>query len=87
MELELYNDKIHPYLIPHNDLRINYGNGYIIKEGTPPETIKLIREYHDEKLKQGKPYFVMDFLAEDIQNDPESVEYRGVFGFYRKKKD
>ncbi|MDO5309803.1 MAG: hypothetical protein Q4G03_10005 [Planctomycetia bacterium] len=85
--MELYDDRIHPYLIQHNDRRINHGFGFFIKEGTPPETIKLIREYHDAKLERGKPYFIMDFLAEDLEKDPDSIENRGILGFYRKRKE
>ena len=85
--MEFYNQDVDPYLEPNNEWEINHGMGFYIKEGTPKERIKIIREYHDERLKKGKPYFILDFLVEDLQNDPESVENRGVFGFYRKKKD
>lgn len=83
--MEILKDEIYDYLVFNGNLKLNNGLGYFIKEGTSKEKVEEIREYHNESLQRGKPYFIMDFLIEDVGNGIE-VERRDG-GFHRKKKE
>ncbi|MDD3589952.1 MAG: hypothetical protein PHO46_06745 [Thermoguttaceae bacterium] len=83
--MEMYDSNIHDYLIFNGNPKLNNGAGFFIKKGTSKEKIEEIREYHNESLQRGKPYFIMDFLLEDVGNGIE-VERRDG-GFHRKKKE
>ena len=79
------NDSIFPYLKRNEDLTINMGMGYFIKSGVSPEQRKKLRELQDSNLAIGKPYWILDFLAEDFELDPDCIEYRNLC-YYRKYK-
>ena len=80
--MEILDHNIYDYLVPNRDVDINCGAGYIIKEGTPESKVNEIREYHNERMNQGKPYFIIDFLAEDIKR---GVKVERSNGGYRRK--
>ncbi len=83
--MEAYNEEIFPFLRQNEDININLGMGYFIKDGTSSERRKTIRIWQEEKLAEGKPYWILDFLAEDFELDPDCIEYRD-FCYYRKYK-
>ena len=83
--MKILRDEIYDYLVFNGNPKLNNGAGFFIKEGASEEKIEEIREYHNESLQRGKPYFIMDFLLEDVGNGIE-VERRDG-GFHRKKKE
>ena len=61
---------------------MNFGSGFLIKEGSPESKVEEILEYHNERMGKGEPYFILDFLVEDVENGVE-IERRD--GGYRRK--
>ncbi len=58
---------------------MNFGSGFLIKEGSPESKVEEILEYHNERMGKGEPYFILDFLAEDVENGVE-IERRAANG-------
>ena len=83
--LRSYDDDIWEYLIENKSHAINSGSGFLIKPNTPIELKQKLREIQDEELDIGQPYWILDFLAEDFELDPDCIEYRD-FCYYRKYK-
>lgn len=81
-----YDEDIFSCLIPNEDKKINRGYGYFIKSGVSEIQRAKIREWQDRLLEYGKPYWVLDFLAEDAKLDPDCIRIDPMFGFFRKYK-
>lgn len=81
--MEIPDHEIWDNLVPNRDLEINNGLGYFIKENVSQRIIKKMREYHENCLKRGEPYFILDFLVEDIKKGIK-IERVPTFGFRRK---
>ena len=58
---------------------MNFGSGFLIKEGTPESKVEEILEYHNERMGKGEPYFILDFLVEDVENGVD-IERRAANG-------
>ena len=70
------------YLTANEDEELNGGAGFWLDRNAPPEKLHKLRELHEEDIKRGKPYWILDFLMEDFQSGVE-LERRGIH-FYRK---
>ena len=82
--MEILEDRIYDYLIRNPRLDINNGGGFFIKEGISKEKIAEIREYHEEHLLKGSPYFILDFLYEDLEKNIPIIMFGYGDNYYRK---
>lgn len=70
------------YLIANEDEEFNGGFGFGLDRNAPSEKLDKIREIHEQELKRGKPYWVLDVLLEDFQ---KGVEIELLGGEYYRK--
>lgn len=83
--MRFYEDDVWESLINNKNRALNRGFGFFIKEGVSDELRQKLRNIQDEELERGDPYWILDFLAEDFELDPDCIEYRGLC-YYRKYK-
>lgn len=68
--MEILEDWIHDCLTS-NPTNFNNGLGFFLKEDIPEDTIKAIKKRHDERVSKGHPYYILDFILEDLENGKE----------------
>ena len=83
--MKVYDDDVWESLIDNNDETFNRGYGFLIKPDVSNEQRQKLRKIQDKELEEGVPYWILDFLAEDFELDPNCIEYREPH-YYRKYK-
>ncbi len=83
--MRFYDDEVWESLTENKDRTFNRGFGFLIKEGVSEKLRQKLRNIQEEELERGKPYWILDFLAEDFELDPNCIEYREPH-YYRKYK-
>ena len=71
-------------LIDNPDSEINNGGGFFISPTASPQKRAEIREYHEEHLLKGWPYFILDFLYEDLEKNVPIIMFGYGDNYYRK---
>lgn len=70
MDLEPLHDGFDKYLVGNDDPEFCCGEGLFFRNDVdiPEGVIARFRMDHARRIKNGEPYFIFDFLAEDISN-------------------
>ena len=82
--MEILESRIFDFLIDNPDSEINNGGGFFISPTASPQKRAEIREYHEEHLLKGWPYFILDFLYEDLEKNVPIIMFGYGDNYYRK---
>ena len=83
--MKYYDDDVWDSLTENKDKTFNRGYGYFIKPNVSDDIRQKLRKIQDEELDVGQSYWILDFLAEDFELDPNCIEFRDP-QYFRKYK-
>ena len=82
--MRILEPRIHDFLVDNPFPDLFGGGGFFVVPDATPEKYDEIRKYHEECLLEGYPYFILNFLLEDLEKGVPVIRFTNPTEIYRK---